>query len=133
MLPITDPTLDLLILQLRLDTIRRRFLLLIILLPCNTRLEDDVFPYGGGVEGRAGRVAFFVAEFRPGAPLGDFWVDGFADDGGADAARGFHFLAGVVEGVGDAGFGAVFVGGYLWGGEDVGVVWRAGARWSALG
>lgn len=67
-------------------------------------------------------MAFFEAEFRPGAPFRHGGVDGFADDGGADAPGGFHLFAGIVEGVGDDRFGAVFVrGDGLWG-EGGGVV-----------
>ena len=67
-------------------------------------------------------MVLLEAEFGPGAAGGDAGVDGFADDGGADAADGFHFFAGVVEPVGCYCFGAVFVGGDLLGGEGAGVV-----------
>ncbi len=67
-------------------------------------------------------MALLEAEFGPGLALGDAGVDGFFDDGGADAAGGFYFFAVVVEAVAGGGFGAVFVGGDLGGGEGVGVV-----------
>ena len=82
-------------------------------------------------------MALFETKLGPGAALGDAGVDGFFDDGGADAAYGFDFLAIVVEAVGDGGFGAVFVGGDLGGRKDVGVVEffvvsPVGAAWNQL-
>jgi len=67
-------------------------------------------------------VALFEAELGPGAAFGDAGVDGLFNDGGTDTAGGFYLFAVVVEAVGDGGFGAVFVGGDLGGGEGVGVV-----------
>lgn len=58
-------------------------------------------------------MAGLAAEFGPCAALGHTGVDGFFDDGGADAACGFHFFALVVVTIGDDGFGTVFVGGDL--------------------
>lgn len=122
MLAIANPALDLLILQLRLDAILLGLLLLAVLLPRHARPEDDVLADGGRIEARPGGVAFFEAELGPGAAFGDAGVDGFFDDGGADAAGGFDLFAVVVEAVGDVSFGAVFVGGDLGRGEGVGVV-----------
>ena len=67
-------------------------------------------------------MAFFEPEFGPGAAFGDAGVDGFFDDGGADAAGGFYFFTFVVEAEGCRRFGAVFVGGDLGSGEGVVVV-----------
>lgn len=122
MLSITNPTFDLLILQLRLDTICRGLLLLIIFFPRHTRPEYDILAHRRGIEGRPRGVVLLETELRPRAPLGDFWVNGFVDNGCADTPSGFDFFAGVVEGVGNAGFGAVFVGGDLRGGKGGRVV-----------
>lgn len=135
MLPIANPTFHLHVLQLLLWVIRRLFLVLTILFPCDAGAEDDVFANGSGVEGRAGSVAFFETEFGPGFALGDAGVDVFFDDGGADAARGFDAFAIVVEAVRHYGFGAVFVGGDdLWR-EGGGVVefFVVGPVWAAAG
>ena len=113
MLPIANPALDLHVLQLLLRIVFLRLLLLPILLPRDARLEDYVLAYGGGVEGWTGRVVLLEPEFGPGPPLCDAGVDGFFDDGGADAARGLYAFAVVVEAVGCYCFGAIFVGGHL--------------------
>ena len=67
-------------------------------------------------------MALLAPELRPGPPFGDAGIDGFFDHGGADAAGGFHFLAVVVEAVGDYGLGTVFVCGDLRGGEGGGII-----------
>lgn len=122
MFSVTNPTFDLHIFQLLLRIIPGLLFLLAILLPCHARPEYDVLPHARGIETRAGSVAFFETEFRPGFALGDTGVDIFFDDGGADAAGGFDAFAVVVEAVGCNSFGAVFVCGYdLWG-EGGGVV-----------
>lgn len=54
-------------------------------------------------------MTLFETEFGPFAPCGDSGRDGFTDDGFADPLSEFDFFAGVVEGVGDFGLGAVFV------------------------
>lgn len=130
MLPITNPTLNLLIPQLSLQialparpAIRPLFRLgLRRRLPVHPRLERDVLAHAGGVEARAGGVPFFEPELRPLSAGGHARVDGFVHDGGAYAAGGFELFAGVVEAVGGYGFGAVFVGADLLGGEGAGVV-----------
>lgn len=55
-------------------------------------------------------MTLFEAELGPLAACGDTGRDGFPDDGFADPLGEFDFFAGVVEGVGDFGLGAVFVG-----------------------
>ena len=67
-------------------------------------------------------MPLFEPEFGPGAPFGDGGVDGFADDGRADAAGGFYFFAGVVEGVRDYCFCAVLVRGNGLRGKGRGIV-----------
>lgn len=67
-------------------------------------------------------MPFFEPEFRPLPAGGHARVDGFVHDGCAHAAGGFELFAGVVEAVGGYGFGAVFVGADLLGGEGAGVV-----------
>ena len=122
MLPVTNPALDLLIFQLRLDAVLLGLLLLPVLLPRHTRPENDILAHTRRIEAGPRGVAFFQAEFGPAAALGNAGIHGFFDHGGADAARGFHFFAVVVEAISDGGFGAVFVGGDLRGREGVGVV-----------
>lgn len=122
MLPVTDPTLDLLVLQLILHTALVRLLLLGIRLPVDARSEQDVLADGGRVEGWTLGVPFLQPEFRPCFAFGDPWVDVLLHDRRADSSRGFHFFAVVVEAVGYDGFGAVFVGGDLLGREGGGVV-----------
>lgn len=118
MLAIADTTLDFLILELIPHAaVPALFLLLFlaVFLPCHAGSEDDVFAHAGRVETGAGSVAFLQAEFRPRATFGNTGVDGFASNGGADTAGGFHSLAVVVEAVRDDGLGAVFVcGDLLW-------------------
>lgn len=125
MLSGTDPTLDLLILELILHAALLAALLLRLLglsLPVNAGTEDDVFTDGGGVERRTSGVALLEAELCPRSSLGHPGVDMFADNGGLDAAGDFHFLVLIVEAVGDDGFGAVFVRDHLLRGERGGVV-----------
>lgn len=133
MLPVANPAFNLLILKLLLQTplinAPRHLLpripfpaILAILpflgvpLPRHARPENDVLAYAGGVKTRARGVTLFEAEFRPRPSFGYTGVDGFANNGCADAAGGFHLFAGVVEGVCRYRFGAVFIrGDGLWG------------------
>lgn len=113
MLPVADPTLDLHVLQLLLRIVPDLLVLLLpILLPCDTRSEDDVLAHARSVEARSRGVALFKAELGPAFALGHTGVDVFFDDGGANAAGSFDTLAVVVEAVGNDGFGAVLVCGY---------------------
>lgn len=128
MLAVTDPALDLFILQLLLQAafvdaprdLLIPFLLLAgpvlcILLPRDARPEDNVLAHARGVEGGARRVTFLQPEFGPFPPLRDVRVYFVGVGGDTDAAGRFHFFAGVVEGVGDDCLGAVFVrGDGLW-------------------
>lgn len=130
MLPIADPALDLLILQLLLQTalihpaisagscraircpilpFTPRSSVLRILLPRHAGPEHDILAHARRVEARPRRVPLFEAELGPRAALGDTGVDGLADDGRADAPCRTDLFAGVVEGVRHDGFGAVFV------------------------
>ena len=135
MLPIANPALDLLILQDLLHSLIRAFrpghgagLLLHflaaaqILLPRHAGAENDVLAYTCRLEGGSFTVPFLQTEFCPTAPFGDAGVDDFADDSGADAARGLDFFAGIVEAVGHNGPGAVLVGGDLRTREDGGII-----------
>lgn len=122
MFAVANSALDLLVFQLRLDTVRVRLLLLAILLPRNTRPEDYVFTHTRRVKRGSHGVAFFKAKFGPGATLRHAWIDGFFDNGGPDAASGFHFLPFVVKTIRYHRFGAIFVGGNLLGGEGGGVI-----------
>ena len=67
-------------------------------------------------------MALFQAELGPFTPGGDPGRDRFTDDGLADALGEFDFFTGVVEGVGDFGFGAVFIRCNGWWGKGGGVV-----------
>lgn len=136
MFPVTDATLDLLVLQLllqasRVDAAARHnaavplfdiLAFLLVPLPGDAGPEDDVLPNAGGIEARAHGMPLFETELGPLAACGDTGRDGFPDDGFADALGEFDFLAGVVEGVGDFGLGAVFVGCDGWRGKGGGVV-----------
>lgn len=128
MLPVADAALDLLILELLLQTVlvdaplhllvalaqllaaAAVLAILGVPLPGDAGPEDDVLADAGGVERRPRGVALFQPELGPPPAFGDARVDGFAHDGGADAAGRLDLFAGIVEGVGDDGFGAVFVG-----------------------
>lgn len=135
-LAVTDPTLDLLVLQLLLHAALVRLLLLGVGLPVDAGPEDDVLAHGRRVEGRARRVALFEPEFRPCFALRHARVHVLFDDGGADPPGRFHFLAVFVEAVGDDGFRAVFVrrdglgreGGWVVEFFVVGPVFAAGMR-----
>lgn len=122
MLSVTDPALDLLILQLLLHAVLVRLLLFRIRLPVDARPEDDVLAHARGLERRAGGLALLEAEFGPALALGDARVDVLLDDGGAYSAGGLDFFAVVVEAVRYYCSGAVFVGGYLLWGEGGGIV-----------
>ena len=122
MLAVADSAFDFFVLQLRFHAIRCRFLLLVVFLPCHARSKDDILSHGCSIETWTSGVTFLVAKFRPGAPLRYLGVDGFSDDGGADAPSGFNLLPSVVETVGYASFGTVFVGGDLGSGEGGGIV-----------
>ncbi len=123
MFAIADSAFDLFILQLRLHAICGRLLLFVIFLPRHTRSEYNVLSHGRGVKTRAGWVTFLIAELRPGTTLCYLRIDGFSDDGGADAPSCFHFLAGIVEAVAYAGFGAIFVGCDLGCGQGGGIIY----------
>ncbi|KAL8668611.1 MAG: hypothetical protein Q9168_006763 [Polycauliona sp. 1 TL-2023] len=136
MLAIADSAFHLLILELLLQAIRIDpaarhnpavpffdiFAFLLVPLPGDAGPENNVLAYAGGVEAGADRVALFEAELGPFAAGGNAGADGFADDGFADPLRKFDFFAGVIEGVGDFGLGAVFVGRDGGRGEGGGVV-----------
>ena len=122
MLPVTDTALHLLILQLLLHAVLVRLLLLRICLPVDARPEDDVLAHSRGFEGRAQGLAFLQAELGPAFALGDAGVDVSLCDGGAYSAGGLDLFAVVVEAVGYYGLGPIFVGSYLLGGEDGGIV-----------
>lgn len=55
-------------------------------------------------------MAFFKAEFSPGATLGHARIDGFFDNCGANAASRLDFLPVVIKTVRYHCFGAIFVG-----------------------
>ena len=121
MLPVTDPALDLHVLQLLLRVIPHFLLLFAVLLPRHARPEDDVLAHARGVEARPRGMALFEAELGPAFALGDAGVDIFLDNGGADAAGSFDSFAVVVETVGDDGFGTVLVGRHGLRGQACGV------------
>ena len=111
MLTITNSTLDLLVLQLLLDTSRLRLLLFRILFPIRARSEDDVLTYWGGICCWSCRVFLWKPKFCPWFTFCDTRVDNFFDGGEADAAGCLYFLAVVIEAPWNDGFGAIFVGG----------------------
>lgn len=125
MLSAANTTLDLLVLELVLHAALLGALLLGLLgicLPVNLRAEDDVLADGGSVEGGTGGVALLESELFPFAAFGDLGVDVFADDGGLNSAGDLHFLAVIVEAVGDDSLGAVLVRDHLLRGERGGVI-----------
>lgn len=123
MLAIADSAFDLFILQLRLHAICCRLLLLVVFLPRHAWSEYNVLSHSRSVRSRTGWVTFLVAELGPGATLCYLRIDSFSDNGGADAPGCFYFFAGIVEAVGYAGFGAVFVGCDLGCGQGGGIIY----------
>lgn len=98
----TNPTLDLLVLQLVLDTALLATILLSLSglrLPVNRGPENNILADGGRVEGRTSGMALFQPELSPCFALRNLRVHVFADNSRLDAARDFYFLALVVEAV----------------------------------
>ena len=120
MLSITDTTLNLLVLQLVLHGAGLGGLLLGVLSPVGTWLEDDVLSDRGGVWCWAGLILLRLPELRPGLALGDTWVDDLFHEGCADAACSLNFLAIVVQSPGNSSDGSVLVG-------------SSGVRWKLVG
>ena len=119
-----DTALDLLVLELILDTALFALLLGLrcLRLPVHAGSENDVLTDGGRVERRSGGVALLQPKLGPAAALGHLRVDVFANDGRFDAAGHFHLLAVIVEPVRDHRLGAILVGRHLLCGERGGVI-----------
>lgn len=120
-----DTALDLLVLELVLHAALLAASLLgldRLRLPVHAGSEDDVLADGGGVERWAGRVALFQPELAPASTLRHLGVHMLSDHGGFDAAGDLHFLAVVVEAVGDDRLGSVLVRSHLLRGERGGVI-----------
>ena len=119
-----NTALDLLVFELVLHTtlLSTLLFLLSLRLPVHAGSENDILANRGRVERRTSRVALFESEFAPAPPLGDLWVDMFSHDVGFDTAGHLHFLAVIVETVGDDGLRAIFVRSHLLRGERGGVI-----------
>ncbi len=122
MLSGTDTALDLLALKLVLYASCLWLLLLGILAPVDTWLENDVLADGGGIECWASLVLCGHAELAPCLALCNAWADNLLVDSRANAAGGLDLLSIVVQAVGDDRLGSILVGGDLLWWEVKGVI-----------
>ena len=65
MLARTDPTFDLLVLQLLLQAALLRLIVLLVGLPVHARSKDDVLAHAGRVQRRPRRMALLQSELGP--------------------------------------------------------------------
>ncbi len=108
MVTLTNTTLDLRILELRL-LLRLISLILTTRFPVRDGAEDDILSHRHGICLWARSLALFLPEFVPCFALGDARVHGCLDDGLLDAPGGLVFAAVFADSVADDCFGAVFV------------------------
>ena len=122
MLAVTNSTFDLLVLQLRLHTVCGGLLLLIILLPCHARPENNVLAHRRSLETWTDGIVLLEPELCPSPSLCDLRVDSFTHNSSPDAPRSLDFFTSVVEAERYACFGTVFVGSDLGRRQDIGVI-----------
>ena len=113
MLARTDPTFDLLVLQLLLQAALLRLIVLLVGPPVHARSKDDVLANAGRVQRRSRRMALLQSELGPRFSLRHSRIHTFLNDRRPDLARRLHLLSIVVESERDHRLGPVFVANHL--------------------